>query len=39
MKDATIIVAMMIEFAERTGLATPNSTPRRYLWTDAFATI
>jgi hypothetical protein len=27
----------MLEFADRTGLASPRKAPRRYLWTDAFA--
>ena len=27
----------MMEFARETGLSPASSTPRRYLWTDAFA--
>jgi hypothetical protein len=29
--------SLMLDFADRTGLATPGKPPRRYLWTDAFA--
>lgn len=29
--------AIMIEFADQTGLSNNNKPPRRYLWTDAFA--
>jgi hypothetical protein len=29
--------AIMIEFADRSGLSTKKTPPRRYLWTDAFA--
>lgn len=29
--------ALMIEFADRTGLRDPHKPPRRYLWTDAHA--
>jgi len=29
--------AIMIEFADQTGLSTNQKPPRRYLWTDAFA--
>ncbi|HHP7233590.1 MAG TPA: hypothetical protein ACFCUC_03085 [Desulfobacterales bacterium] len=29
--------ALMLEFADRTGLRQPHNAPRRYLWTDAFA--
>lgn len=28
---------LMLDFADRTGLRQPQSPPRRYLWTDAFA--
>jgi hypothetical protein len=28
---------IMIEFADQTGISTSTKTPRRYLWTDAFA--
>lgn len=31
------VVALMREFAHRTGLAPAASAPKRYLWTDAFA--
>ena len=32
-----VIQELMIEFARRTGLSPAAETPRRYLWTDAFA--
>ncbi|MDT7042795.1 hypothetical protein [Candidatus Nitronereus thalassa] len=28
---------LMIQFAEKTGISTPKTLPKRYLWTDAFA--
>ncbi|MDH5588082.1 MAG: hypothetical protein OEZ05_15805 [Nitrospirota bacterium] len=37
MTDTSTIEAIMTEFAERTGLTFPARSPRRYLWTDAFA--
>jgi len=37
MKDTSTIEAIMIGFAERTGLTPSARPPRRYLWTDAFA--
>jgi hypothetical protein len=37
MKDPSTIEAIMTGFAERTGLTPQARTPRRYLWTDAFA--
>jgi hypothetical protein len=38
-RKATIdeVQAIMIEFADQTGLSTNQKPPRRYLWTDAFA--
>ncbi len=33
----SMIQELMIEFARRTGLSPAAATPRRYLWTDAFA--
>ncbi len=32
-----VIIAIMEDFAKDTGLYPPTSTPKRYLWTDAFA--
>jgi hypothetical protein len=32
-----LAVRLMVEFAERTGLASKSKSPNRYLWTDAFA--
>lgn len=31
------VLSLMEEFAEQTGLSPPGTSPRRYLWTDAFA--
>jgi hypothetical protein len=36
-RDLSDVRALMGEFADRTGLSTAATTPRRYLWTDAFA--
>jgi hypothetical protein len=33
----TLVKEAMLEFADRTGLASAGVAPRRYLWTDAFA--
>ena len=33
----SIIKDLMVEFADRTGLSTGGTAPRRYLWTDAFS--
>jgi hypothetical protein len=35
--SASLVEKIMIEFARLTGLSPATSTPRRYLWTDAFA--
>jgi hypothetical protein len=35
--SAFFVEKIMIEFARMTGLSPASSTPRRYLWTDAFA--
>jgi hypothetical protein len=40
MKEQTnisIVVGIMDEFFGSTGLSTKGKSPRRYLWTDAFA--
>jgi len=37
MKNRSKIHEIMTDFAERTGLITNGQTPKRYLWTDAFA--
>jgi hypothetical protein len=31
------VIALMTVFAKETGLDPPKPTPKRYLWTDAFA--
>jgi hypothetical protein len=37
-EDNTMLVSdVMLDFAMSTGLADPDRSPRRYLWTDAFA--
>jgi len=36
-KRIALVSEIMMHFAERTGLEGPDSAPRRYLWTDAFA--
>jgi hypothetical protein len=36
-KDRSLIRDLMAQFAERTGLSPAGKSPRRYLWTDAFA--
>ncbi|NTW59373.1 MAG: hypothetical protein HGB21_05085 [Nitrospirae bacterium] len=33
----TLVRNVMLEFADLTGLVSPQGAPRRYLWTDAFA--
>lgn len=33
----SMVIDLMTEFASQTGLSSPGKTPRRYLWTDAFA--
>jgi hypothetical protein len=33
----SMVRAIMSEFADLTGFSSPGKTPRRYLWTDAFA--
>ena len=33
----TLVAHIMDEFARSTGLEPPGESPRRYLWTDAFA--
>ncbi|KAF0218347.1 MAG: hypothetical protein FD174_2964 [Geobacteraceae bacterium] len=35
--SSSIVREVMMDFAERTGLVYSGKTPRRYLWTDAFA--
>ena len=35
--DIADVRAIMLEFADRTGLTNPGTGPRRYLWTDAHA--
>ena len=37
MKPIDAVVELMMDFAGLTGLTAAGSTPRRYLWTDAFA--
>jgi hypothetical protein len=37
MEHLADVRTIMTAFAERTGLSSPDSPPRRYLWTDAFA--
>ena len=37
MNDTIQLQEIMTAFAGRTGLATSNHAPKRYLWTDAFA--
>jgi hypothetical protein len=37
MNSISIVKKIMIEFADSTGLSTAERSPRRYLWTDAFA--
>ncbi|MDH3747533.1 MAG: hypothetical protein OER97_04955 [Gammaproteobacteria bacterium] len=36
-RDLADVRAIMIDFADRTGLLTAGNAPQRYLWTDAFA--
>jgi hypothetical protein len=36
-ENVSMVREIMMEFAERTGLWPTGPTPRRYLWTDAFA--
>ena len=33
----SIVIEIMTEFADLTGLSTSGNVPRRYLWTDVFA--
>jgi hypothetical protein len=35
--NLTLATGLMDDFAYRTGLAPGNESPKRYLWTDAFA--
>lgn len=35
--DIPMVRGLMLDFAERTGLSSSGSAPRRYLWTDAHA--
>ncbi|NNE24281.1 MAG: hypothetical protein HKN11_16905 [Rhizobiales bacterium] len=35
--NVTVVTEIMESFADATGLCSPTSDPRRYLWTDAFA--
>ena len=37
MNTIAVVEGIMTEFADSTGLSTPGKSPRRYLWTDAFA--
>ena len=37
MDNAQVALTLMTEYAERTGLTSAAPSPRRYLWTDAFA--
>lgn len=37
MHNETHAIALMVQFAERTGISSTEQPPRRYLWTDAFA--
>jgi hypothetical protein len=37
MNSISIVKKIMIEFADSTGLSKEEKSPRRYLWTDAFA--
>lgn len=37
METTTLVESLMAGFAQRTGLTDRGHTPRRYLWTDAFA--
>jgi hypothetical protein len=36
-ESSTVVTEIMLEFASLTGLEPAGKTPRRYLWTDAFA--
>jgi hypothetical protein len=36
-RSSSLVKTIMTEFARETGLSPASNTPRRYLWTDAFA--